>query len=986
MADVTISSMIGDIEKYKFNPVMIQRVALEALRIASDNTLNIVDPTNPFVFCLENTATNVAAFMQQNEASTRRLYPSSALTDEDLYLHMSDKDYIGRFATPSSAFFTVLLSKTELLSRLILDTLTGIKKITIPRNTYFTIAGIDFSLQYPVDIKLMPHGGLQITYNNTIESPLLPLTTNVVSWDEVSDSSNEYYIRFTVEAHQFNVITTYNDITTASGFKTDITMDDQFYHVRCYLQNSSGVYVEIPTTHTQQIYDPSVVTAVITVLTKSIRVVIPIIYISSGLASGKLRIDLYQTKGNLRMLLGNYPLEDFNVNWYNINKTDNDIYSTAISNFKTIAIYSITNVDGGRSSISFNNLRSKVIKNAIGVHNLPVTNIQLVSTLEDAGYDVVRNTDTITNRIFLATKDLPKPLDDRIITAASSSMATANFTLGYVGKKNCVGVIDNGDSLTLTPDTIYRNINGIVKPITQTDFDTLNNLPLYEKCLVITNGGYLYSPFHYVLDATGKTFEVRPYYLDNPFVEAKKFIYENTTVNMQVSLDSTYVIYKTANGYTLSISTKSSQNYKDIPDKDVQVQLGLNYRNEIDKAYLLGNLIGTDATTGERKFEFYLDSNFDIDSYDYLNMGSFKYANTSIVVKTQLLQEFDVYFTASNIPFYSSKINDELGFFQLNKGAYGITHEKLKIRFGYPLKNLWVKARSNVDTMQYQTYSTSVEAVYKEDILAKDPITGSVFEVDKNGNVLKNPDGSPKYNIAHHKGDPVLNLDGTKVYETKANEIKYDKDGIPLLINDYRQVLTRSVDILTIDGVYYFAKLNNPVSYITEYTNSIVDSLLKWITVDLIEFNSTLLDQTKVYFYPKVTLGDIKAITLNSLEVTIPASSPLKVELHVSPITYNDPVLLNALSKTTIKTIDAALKNNVVSTSAIEYALIDAYGSDVINVDLYGIGGPANYKAFTIINKSSNCSIRKRLVLLPDNEMIVEEDVTITFIKHGIEV
>lgn len=972
MTDVTISSMIGNIEKYKFNPVMIQRTALEALRMASNDTVNIVDPTNPFVFCLENTATNTAAFMQQNEASTRRLYVTSALTEEDLYLHMSDKDYIGRFATPSSAIFTVMLSKDELLSKLILDIVTGIRKITIPKNTVFSVAGIPFSLQYAIDIRVLSHGGMQIVYNVDEVSPLLTLTTNSIDWDQVSDPNGLEFIRFSVEATQFDIITSYNDVSAASGFKTDIAITDSFYYVRCYVQNSLGVYQEIQTTHTQQIYDPFTPTAVITVLGNKVRVVIPVIYTTTNLIKGKLRIDVYQTKGELDLLLGNYQLEDFSANWLNIDKKDDTVYVAPIRAFKTLGVYSITHVSGGRNSLSFETLRTRVIKNAIGSPSLPITNIQLETDLEDNGYEVVRNIDTITNRIYLATRNLPKPIDERIVTAASASMS--EVTLSLTDAVKCYGVIDNGESVTLTSKTVYKNTNGITKPLTKLEFNQLNNSPLVQKCNTVTNGNYLFSPFHYVLDSSGDTFEVRPYYLDGPKIESKSFVEENVTTGLQVSIDSAYSIVKIDTGYKLTIITKSSQGFKDIDNSKIFVQLAFNYKNDDTKSYLLGNFLGL-TQTNERIYEFNIDSSFDVDAYDYLNVKSFKYVSTSVIVKAKLLQEMDIYFsTIAPMPasLVASRIDDELGRFQLPAHAVGITHEKIKVRFGYALKNLWAMSKSMVDSIEYRVYQTDIPAIYTKDVYDIDPISGSAFTTDANGNL--------KYKILHKKGDNVLDVHNNKVYAHRKGENVYDVNGLPVPIDESNRTMLRLINMLMIEGAYYFAT----DSIVTDYNKSIVDSLLNWITVDLVKFNSTLLDQTKLYFFPKVTLGDIKVLTLNGVEITTQAGQSLRVKLHVPAVTYSDSNLLNAITKTTIKSIDDSLKNKTVSVSAIEHALINVYGKDVINVEVQGIGGQAGYQAFTILDNSNRCSIKKKLSLLPDNKMVVTEDIEVVFIKHDI--
>jgi SMC interacting uncharacterized protein involved in chromosome segregation len=100
---------------------------------------------------------------------------------------------------------------------------------------------------------------------------------------------------------------------------------------------------------------------------------------------------------------------------------------------------------------------------------------------------------------------------------------------------------------------------------------------------------------------------------------------------------------------------------------------------------------------------------------------------------------------------------------------------------------------------------------------------------------------------------------------------------------------------------------------------------------------------------------------------------------------YDDSALLQALRDMTIRTIDASLQQKTISISSMEKDLLDAYGSDVISVEVTGLGGTDTHNTITVINNSSRCSIRKRLSTLPNNSLTVEDDVTIEFVKHGLE-
>ncbi len=975
MADVKVSDVIATLEKYKFNPVAVQKVALDVLQQVRNNDINIVDATNPYVHCLETTAFNCAAFMVQNEATTRRLYPAAAITMEDLYLHMSDKDYVNQHATPSKATFKVLLNKSELLNKMILDINTGVKKIRIPRNSVFYASNIPFSLQYPIDIKQPAHGGIQISYVVDKVSPLKTLSTNAIDWIELRNPDGISFIQFEVEVDQFFVEQRTNDVSTASGFTTDIPLTDAFYHVRCYVQNSDNTYKEILVTHTAQVYDPFVVTAVIKVFETSIQVTIPSIYTTTGMITGKLRLDVYQTKGVLNVALGSYRAEDFTADWINLDENDDNEYTTPISNFRSLVIYSTSDVNGGSLASTFLELKNKVIRNTTSSTNLPITNVQLEDSLLDYGYEIIKNIDTITNRIYLASKALPKPIDNTNFTSASAAISKVQLTLKEAS--GIYGAYDNGKRITLSSKTLYQNRNGITRPLTSLEFNVLNNLPILQKCVDVTNGNYFYSPFTYVLDATQEAFETRAYFIDNPSIKTKSFINENATAGFQVSVDSSYSVSKNDNGYVIDIVTKSSDNFKALDDSNIQVILAFYPYNQSDRVYVPGVLKGK-TSANERLYSFDLNTNYDIDLNNQLVITNVSGASSAVDVRGPLDINYDIFFCTTapkiNTWVYSS-LDDEIILFDLPEGSYAITNERINVVLGYRLDGLWTQSRSGATAAPYQVYSTNIPAYYKKDVYLVDPDTGSAFTVNAQGNLV--------YNILHRRGDPVLNSNSEQVYEHLAGEIIYNEYGEPLLVPGYERDLLRFIDILTVEAAYYFA-IPQDYNSTTNYRTIISKSLNSWIIEDIPAFNEKLLDKTEIYFYPKVAIGDIEILTNTNEVTTISASQSFKVILLVQPAVYDDSTLLQALRNTTIRTIDSSLQNMTVSISSMEKDLLQAYADDVISVELTGLGGTDTHNTFTVINNSNRCSIRKRLSTLPNNSLVVEDDVTIEFVKHGL--
>jgi hypothetical protein len=967
---VNVSQRLGDLNKYKYNPALMQRAALDVLTKVTEGQVDIVDATNPFVFTLETSAVNTAAMIQNTEVLNRKQYATAAVTSEDLYLHMSDKDYVGRFALPSSAVFTMTIAKEELEQALVFNPATGISKVTIPRNTKFTIANTIFSLQYPIDIRKLQHGGLSIVYNTSSISPLYELETNLIEFDEVRDPDGNDYITFTFLTHQFDIITKYNDINSAVGFETNIGITDQFYHVRVYLQGANRRWNEIKTTHTDQIYDVTDPTAVITVLENNISVTIPSVYTTTGLVRGKLRIDVYQTKGNISLDLSSYKLTDYSAVWLSIDNNDSTAETAAINDIKTLFTYSLDTTKGGRSALTTDELKVRVINNSIGPQSLPITNIQLEDSIKDAGYEFVKNVDTLTNRVYLATREMPKPTDSDLVTAAASNVSRVTLTLNEAIDSH--GVLVTPRRIILSSNTLYKTDNGITRLVSKMNKQQIDAMPLSNKCNYLNNANYSYSPFHYVLDVTNSTFGVRPYYLDEPVILNKSFISENPLTGLQVNMSSNYLVEKNDNGYKITIRTKSNDNYKALDDSNVFCQLAYKGSDQALYSYLLAEQITRAADTDERIFIFNLDSNFDIDEKHMLSQNAFRFSPTDLSTYCDLLQNMHVLFLTNNPSVNNSspiEADQLIGQFQVPSGCIAITHERFKIRFGYFLSRLWSRAKSLSTSLNYMKYSVDELATYVEDIYDVDNITGSAFSLDAGGQLV--------YRILHAKGSAILDSNGNQLIKHRAGDVILDNNGQPIIEDSSNNQVTRFVDISVIEAGYMFATDPSSQSYKKVITKAMID----WITNDLPRFNTRLLDQTKIYFYPKSTQGDITCTGDDGSVSTISATQSFKLTLTVPLETYNNTLLTNEINRITVATINEELLNPTITVSGIEYVLKNKYGKDVLDVKLEGFDN-GKHNVISIVDKSTKLSIKKKLVLLPSNLIILQEDVVINYVKH----
>lgn len=970
--DSQVSSLLKNILAFKHNPSGIQRVRLQHFRDVSGGLIDVVDATNPFMMLMESGSVNTAAFMSEAEANLRKQYPSLAQTPEDLYLHMSDKDYVDRFASPATTKFQMILDMAELQRRMVLDPQTGIRKITIPRNTEFIVADTVFSLQYPIDIKEMRHGGLQVVYDTTVESPLQALTTNVVEWaPRVLSVNQQEFLWIEFDTTQFTISTSYGDLNAITGYNKLLSFADQFYFARVYWKsNATGSqYREFLTTHTDQVYDPETPTAVLKVINGQLQVTIPQIYFTTNQVSGGIRVDIYQTKGEVNLSMENYLMAAFTTRWLAIDPADATPEVAAMQAMETFQAYSRATVVGGKNALPFEDLRDRVIFNTTGKQNLPITNVQADAMLENQSFELVKNIDVVTNRSFLATRTMPRPVDERLITAAAASIETLVVSMDEAIKHPSVR--NNGTRITLTPEVLYQNTNGVIRMVDAANLQQLLQQPVDVVAANVTSGKYLYTPFHYVLDVQQGDFAVRPYYLNHPRAITCLFESTNGTTMLQVNTYR-FALSKIPSGYRLLVETKGNTAYRELDDSQVHAHLSFTAQGEENRCYVLGSVYET-LPTGERVFEFLLTTNYDVDAADNILLRSFMMlSNTPRSFACPLRNVFDIHYSTSaqmGNQWEPDLVDTYLAKFLLPNRIAGITHETIELEMGVRLKNLWASARSIPASAPFQVHDMDVNQVYEEDVFNVDPATGSIFTIDSAGELV--------YNVIHKKGETMFDPSGNPVLKYQRGQVKLDGNGLPIPIGP--NLVQRQLDIVFIEGAYYFATDTASATY----RETIVATMVDWITNKLSSIQKSTLEKTEVYFYPKTTMGSIRVMVDNGSISFVDAGQYFNVKLYVSDAVHDNASLREKITASTIRTLDAQLKLSTVAISTITTALEKIYRDDVIGFSVSGLGGSRNLQMLSVMDEGDRCSIRKRLTALPDGKLIVQEDVVVDFIKHS---
>ena len=975
-----MTTFADQLQSLKDDPAQMVRLVVQTVKDAEG--YDIPSTSNPVVLLLESGACMVAAAMQESAIQTRKQYPLLAQTQEDLYPHMSDKDFLNRFSLPASTTFTLMLNYQEVLNRLVLDVASGVKKIVIPRNTIFYAGDYKFSIQYPIEIKQMRSGALRVTWDTSVVSPLKSLSSNLLEYEVVTPinttvTTANTYLSISIPTDQFEISTSYLNIDY-TGCKIDIPFTNQFYCARAYTQNDDGTYTEIRVTHSDLNYDASVPTLAVRVVGQVLQCNLPTIYVDNGsVPKSKIRIDLYQTLGNINLDLSTYDASVFKAQWYAIDPAERTIFTAPLDTFGSLQEYIVSAsglVSGGRDALSFSDLRQRVMTNSFSSPFIPITPTQISTALQDLGYTVVLRTDNILGRTYLATRSMIDPVDTSLITAASAGCLTLSTTLSDA--VTYPGVVGNLNSVTLTPKVLYKASGEQVSLVSKAEIDDINAMPIENRMLVLTNGNYQKSPFYYVLDAANNVFETRAYSLDTPVFMNRTAITENDTTQMQVSVSGVSVS-RTDTGYDIVVNTSGDDTYNGIIDSRVFAQLAWKSPGENDYSYILGEITAK-TTNNDRQFTFHLKTSLALDSNDYLPIQSQIYTADDRWMPALLEQEFQILFSTiepAPTTWSTCSIDSILGIFQLPQGAYAIDQESVSIHFGDRLKHLWTRTRSDPKSYVFQTYQEDIPLTYQNDILAGGLDSGLTF--DANGN--------PQFTYLHRKGDPVLDANGNPVYAHKKGDIINGTGVGDVVVQTAdgpvpgRSILRR-VDITVIDALYWFATDSAATNYRAEMVAAMVD----WLTNDFDNVANELLEETVLYFHPSSSLGTIKCLVDDGTTTTLNSEQSWYVKLFVPDATMKNETLKAKIRANTTTIIASEIAKTQYTTSNLIDALKTSYGEDVTNVLVSCTSDMANYSTVTILDDFKHFTIKKKLTNVTTDVIVVEENVVFDFVKHAV--
>ena len=950
MTTPLISEVIGDLTTYIADPTAAISTGFNLFSQITGGVDAYADAGNPFAFMMEFSAATAAAAANEAYVVTRQLYPSLASDMSELVRHMADTDFVGIYASPASVsqmYFS--FNYTEVITNMVYDSATESRYLTIPRNTTVTVGGVTFSLQYPVIIRQLNDQSIQIQYDTSVVSPLRTIDQNSINYSVIRRNGTAILI-FVLEMDQFFVKSAIASVSVSASLPISITLTDSFYYARVYTQNSDSTWTEIATTHTQDIFDPTVPTAYIQVNETDVTVKIPNIYAANGTVSGRVRCDIYQTKGNISLNLGAISQDSYAVNFYSIDQNESNAYTTAIQSLKEVTIFSSSVASNGRNALTFDQVRERVMNGAYRARGIPISSADITATGQDQNYTITKKVDTVTGRQFLASRALPSPTADTLYTAAGAGMLKLYSTLAFLDQAH--GVNKTTVGYTATDEALLQYNNGVTEFVTETAYATLIGLSNTDKAAAFNQGEYFYSPFCYAIDLSTDTLSVNAFYMAAPYIDRMDSIGTAVASGSVVDVASSSYINRSPTGFQLVINTISDSNYKGLQDASVGCQISFKPAGATSSYSLKGTLQSRANVTDERVFIFELKTLMDID-LDFNLLITSMYSGSAITpARAALSQKFDIIFTAliSELDadvsaMYADKINTAL----FGPGYAGIAYTTAYINFGKHMDRLWQSYRAVAGNMAYKKYAVDVPQVYPTD----------VYGADSSGAIVTVVGGNVVYNKLHSAGDPVI-LDGVQQYRHRAGDLILDDSGNPIPTDDYAAYVDYYIDIYVLNAVYRFASDTITSAYRTAFTAALVDYIIE----DVPALDDMAIDQSEVFYYPQESEGYVTVTTQDNLAVSLPAAQSLAVTVYLTDENMNNASLKASLEATVIRTIgDYLSSNTVISRARLNKKLLDTFGTNVISIDVRGFGGASDYVLMTLNNSGSRLGLNKVMVV-----------------------
>lgn len=968
------------IDSLQADPIACGSLCLKALENGSEGEVRIIDPSNPFVYLMETSVVLYTNSLDRQIVSLSKQYVANARNWDELYRHMSDKDYEGIFSTPGQAPIMFFLDINEIMEKAIpVNDGSGDRKLTISRNSQIVTSGVKLTLLYPVDIIVTNFGTVTVKYDVTNKNPLQNIPDLVIP-SEIRKSNRSSYLFFTIPINQIEISSVVASITATQGLKRTIKFSDKFYYLRAFMRNDDEQWSEITVKHNPLVLDNNKVTLIAKVdqLNQQLSVEIPQVYKNTNKLKDNLRIDVYTTQGQINVPLFNINDSFFKASWQDHEAIHPNKYSAPMSTFNNYKIASDGYAIGGTNGLTFSQVKEKIINRSTVTEGKPISNNQINQQLRANGFSLSMVRDNLTDREFLATRELSLPTI--VETTSIGSLTTTHTSTIRDLLQNKYSTRDNVDQITVLPSALFELIDGKLYMVsddemlslleqTKTNVDTVVN--------VINERKFFYCPYFMVHKFAEDQYTVKPYRLDAPKILTKSIENENNLLGVSSNIMSYNIqVDRDYEGYSIYIQINPSDTLKEFPIEDLKLQMRISDENDRYFYWFNGTLVTPlDPETNKPVDDYYvyrfaLPTDWAITDDEEILIGDFKIpfklnGNADIFTIIRKAQLGNGYRTEMD-----SRINPRLfddWTVSNSSDYYTLIQERVNIELGRHLEYLWRRYRPVVEESQFLYHDKDVHAVWEQ----------NVYETDFWGNAKFDlVDGELVYRIIHKKGDPKLDDYGEPIILHYKGDVRLDENMKPMVL-DGEYGIMRHYDVVLLDGKYFFTNHNKTI----DYRESVKDEMDAWLDI-ISTMNGELLERTTLFVHPKITEGNVRMLLDGGVEAYLPSAQALSITYTVDERVNNNTEITDDIKKATVDTIQKRLSNHqTISLSDLNKDLKDQMGAWIIGVKIEGFLG-GKYETTTVLDPSIALSIPKRLAITTNLDLVVENDIDINFVTH----
>ncbi len=931
-----------DLDFYTMNPSAIIEASINKIEDKLDGKVIADEPTTPFHMLIEASTALSGDSVIASENIIRKKFATLAVNESDLFHHIADDELANMFSIPGETSLVFFINVLDLKQYGYRKDGSSYIETTIPTNTKITVKETIFTLLNDVNIKLYDNGSVTAEqYNNSLDIAVNDI--GILYASVITDKEAVEWISLETKVKNINKIEKLIPITPGKNLSTTVNINNQF--ASCYVSvvdNNGDTPIKI--TYSEEYIDPTVPTAYINLSSKQVNVSIPDVYIMEGLIEGKLRVSVYECNGKHYLPLNKFGNEDFTIEIGDDNKTP----STATSNNITMLASSRFILDSGTNGMTFAELKQSIINNTVGDIDLPITEYQIKRKSSMYGYELSKVTNTLTQRTYIASKDLD--VSDNKLIQCSHDLFFNSVEIDLSIDMFKSAIVVNGESFTIKANTVFIYDNGVITIASDSIIDYVNSLSRIDRIEYLKENQLFYTPYEYVILYAENVTNSEIYYF-NPYMENMRIITKNTNIEANTNTYQ-YLINKVTDGYELytNILSNDELSKTDMSKLKARIVLPLVDSNGLTVYFEASYDVETSM------FKFFIESEFIANDQISIKNGVSKLYTKSISINT-----------TATIYIYStdSSLSDDTQFLQSeidNPNKLDITvftKETIDVIFGEKIQYLYNNVYNTYSDRKYKKHTEDIPLRYSSNVY-KNNEDGTIIdaEVRTDGRVLLNT------TLIHNAGDIVYDENDEIVYKhRKDSNVIVDNEPIV----DKEAGVLRYIDILMLEYPFLIVE-STPYK---NYNDLTMDNINNIVINDMKTLNDLTMENTDILYKSSKSTNQV-SVVINNVNYLLDYKVKPAVKLYVlntAVLTADDNEKFKNICG---KIISKHLNKSEIVLRDIKDEIMLSLGTNISAVGITNID-PNNSEIIKITG-SNRFAHAKKLAYNKSNEYIVKYD------------